>query len=194
MVTFKEIFGIKVILVNRLTRFVKKAWCLPLFFSMPFLCAMSDQQKLIEVVHTLEYSKVNHNKLIINATIQPMRDARGFTLLHYAAAYGNWRLIPRLVHMGMAVNDTRNKMGYTPLHSALESFADHETKVNTIKELLAIGANPWITSHYDNKDALATAHIFFYEDDEIIALLIDAMHKTASAQRPKDFSCFAKLN
>ncbi len=44
----------------------------------------------------------------------------GFTLLHYAVAYGDKDIIKQLIKKGMNLNDAKNVYGETPLHEAVK--------------------------------------------------------------------------
>ena len=64
------------------------------------------------------------------------RDWKGFTPLHYAAAYGDPNLMAVLLQAGANANDRDNTMAQTPLH-----WAAHTGTSEAILLLIAAGAD-----------------------------------------------------
>ncbi|ESN98937.1 hypothetical protein HELRODRAFT_67144, partial [Helobdella robusta] len=73
----------------------------------------------------------------------------GLTLLHHAAIYKHYHVIPSLVEAGLHVDSVENSMHNTPLHEAVREHnvnaaagADHGAALKVVEVLLGCGASP----------------------------------------------------
>lgn len=76
------------------------------------------------------------HRLLGDGAATDVRDARGFTALHWAALRGHWRVVDELVEAGAPVNAAAAD-GSTPLHGAC-----HHDRPEPVRLLLDAGADP----------------------------------------------------
>ena len=108
------------------------------------------------------------DQLIAQGAVPLAKDSTGLIPLHYAAVIGNCEMIDVLAPYssidGMKV-DIPSYDGFTPLH-----FAVQEGKLNVVKHLLNVGANPLVI---DNNGLTSLHHAAIRGDVDALKALTD---------------------
>lgn len=121
---------------------------------------------LFGIIRAINNDKIKIVKDIIRRypIIVNEKNDNGWTLLHFAADFGKFKIAKLLIKYGANVND-KNNSGATPLHLAVDS-----NSLEIVKLLLEHSAN---VNEKDNNGWTSLDIIVYYDNLEIVKLLLN---------------------